>query len=630
MNRLILRHLTFIGPNVEPASVDFSPGTTVIRGPSDTGKSFIVDAIDFMLGSTKLKKIPQRDGYATALLGLTLPSGDVVTISRSLNGGSFGLYNGEARSFPSGLPSVTLAALHNGDKRGSLSRFLLSEIELDGKRIRKNVNNETDSLSFRHILPLCLVDETRMQSETPPTLSGNPVRKTRETSTFKLLIENVDDSGLVEISSKKDRSRIVNAKAEVVDQLLADLERQVRDAGSLADLQDRSARLTASITIQLSAIAGLNAKRADLNEALVGAERRAMEIRRQIEDSTALDARFRLLLQQYTSDLMRLEMIAEAGTLLGYFSPGRCVFCGADPEHQHLNEGCPEDTTYFRESVEAEQSKTKALRADLLDTLQNLAGRQDELASSLEELDEVVRVTGGQIKELDDALLPRRGDLGELLDARSQVERHLAAYEQIEKLNELNAAIASEGQNPQAEKIASLNSDRVSELSGLVASRLTAWGVPDAEQVRYDPVVHDIIAGGQLRSAHGKGVRAILHAAFTISLAQFCFKKELPHPGFVILDSPLVTYRPPEEGEQIDPSDRLDVSVAARFYADIQENFDGQIIVMENMDPPNGLRNESVDISFTKSATSGRYGFFPHNLTLGVDQEDSVARNAAT
>ena len=51
MGRLALSHLTFTGTNVAPASVDFSPRVTVIHGPSDTGKSFIVDAIDFVLGA---------------------------------------------------------------------------------------------------------------------------------------------------------------------------------------------------------------------------------------------------------------------------------------------------------------------------------------------------------------------------------------------------------------------------------------------------------------------------------------------------------------------------------------------------------------------------------------------------
>jgi hypothetical protein len=102
-----------------------------------------------------------------------------------------------------------------------------------------------------------------------------------------------------------------------------------------------------------------------------------------------------------------------------------------------------------------------------------------------------------------------------------------------------------------------------------------------------------------------------LHAAFTIGLAQFCFERDLPHPGFVVLDSPLVTYRPPDLGEPSDAADILDVSVAARFYADIQASFGGQILIMENMDPPDGLDEASVDIAFTKTTAFGRYGFFP-------------------
>ena len=97
-------------------------------------------------------------------------------------------------------------------------------------------------------------------------------------------------------------------------------------------------------------------------------------------------------------------------------------------------------------------------------------------------------------------------------------------------------------------------------------------GSADANRVRYDRAEQDLVAGDQLRSAHGKGVRAILHAAFTAGLAQYCFDREYPHPGFIILDSPLVTYRPPTEGEPADPEGQMDSSVAGKFYRDIQEN----------------------------------------------------------
>lgn len=100
MGRLALSHLTFTGTNAAPASVDFSPHVTVIHGPSDTGKSFIVDAIDFVLGAKELKEIPEQEGYSRVLLGLELPTGERITLARSVDGGSVSLYRSDIRVQP--------------------------------------------------------------------------------------------------------------------------------------------------------------------------------------------------------------------------------------------------------------------------------------------------------------------------------------------------------------------------------------------------------------------------------------------------------------------------------------------------------------------------------------------------
>lgn len=611
MNRLTLRHLTFVGMDVEAAGVEFGPRTTVIRGPSDTGKSFIVDAIDFMLGAAALKAIPEREGYSTVLLGLALPSGDIVTLSRSVNGGNFGVYAGDVRSLPLNPPEQTLSPTHNAGSTGNLSRYLLSRLELDGKRVRRNQRNQTDSLSFRNVAHLCVVDETQMQAETPPALSGRPTDRTKEVSTLKLLLQNEDDSGLVESQPKSERDRLVNAKSEVADRLMADLEEQVRSSGGTAELRARHARLNTEIAQQTTSIAEITAGRSGLTQELAGVDRVAAAMQRRISDAVSLDSRFRLLLDQYNSDLGRLEMLAEAGTLLGYFSPGQCVFCGAEPEHQHLNDDCPDDTTYFRESVLAEQDKTMTLRSDLSEALADLDRQRADLSQRLAGLGNRADSIRARLTVLDDALRPYQGSLNDLLDSRSAVEMQLGAYEQIERLQTLKAEFAAQGQQESPTSAVGLRLSSLTALSQEISARLLAWGVPDAHRVRYDRDQQDVVTGGQLRSAHGKGIRAILHAAFTIAIAEYCFTRNLPHPGFVVLDSPLVTYRPPDEGQPPDPDGVLDASVAANFYADIQRSFHGQILVMENMDPPNGLDPESVDVPFTKAMSHGRYGFFP-------------------
>src|SRR3982074_3476832 len=78
-SRIILRHLVFTGFGVKPARLQFGDGLNIIYGASNTGKSFTLKALNFMLGGNKpLPGIEQRRPYDTVLMGLTLPEqGDI-------------------------------------------------------------------------------------------------------------------------------------------------------------------------------------------------------------------------------------------------------------------------------------------------------------------------------------------------------------------------------------------------------------------------------------------------------------------------------------------------------------------------------------------------------------------------
>jgi hypothetical protein len=614
VDRLTLTHLTFIGATVSPASVEFGPRLTLVRGPSDTGKSFIVDALDFMLGANALKEIPERQGYSTALLGLLLPTGDAVTLSRSVDGGQVGLYNRDIRSGPLEVPDETLSAKHNPHSEANLSRFLLACIGLDGKRVRKNVNNVTDSLSFRNVAHLCVVDETQMQAEVSPALTGSYVTKTKEISVLKLFLQDRDDSTLIATDSKSDRSRVSSAKIEVVDRLLGELEAQLSEVPEAGELRLQLGRLNASIDKQSSSISRLAASRDELATAYRTARDEESRSSSQLADANALSGRFNLLLRQYDSDLSRLEMIREAGDLLGLFEAGTCAFCGAEPEHQHLNELCEGDGTYFGESVEAEQRKTAALRDDLVAILVDLGNQRTAIRRHISDTRDRATSLGDRLSEADSQLRPFKVDLDQLLETRTSTEKLIGLYDQIKTLEAMKVQIAEESRTETAAAVSSLDLASLREFSAEIARRLEAWRIPDAASARYDRNEQDIVVGDQLRAAHGKGVRAVLHAAFTLALGQYCFDRDVAHPGFVILDSPLVTYRPPDDVEFDAPEEvatSVDQSAVAAFYDDIQRTFSGQVVVMENTDPPGPLHDESVDVQFTKVDGFGRYGFFP-------------------
>ena len=134
--------------------------------------------------------------------------------------------------------------------------------------------------------------------------------------------------------------------------------------------------------------------------------------------------------------------------------------------------------------------------------------------------------------------------------------------------------------------------------------------MPEADRVYFDGDSRDVVISGKPRGSRGKGMRAITHAAFSICLMEFALGRELPHAGFVVLDSPLLAYREPEGDED----DLTGTDVQERFYEYLGKRCQGQTIVLENLDPPSSVQDAPQSVMFSKNPQIDRYGLFPHAL----------------
>ena len=55
-----------------------------------------------------------------------------------------------------------------------------------------------------------------------------------------------------------------------------------------------------------------------------------------------------------------------------------------------------------------------------------------------------------------------------------------------------------------------------------VGQLLTSWKYPDPGRVVYSEEEEDLVVGGQIRSAHGTGIRALTCAAFLLGVSRHC------------------------------------------------------------------------------------------------------------
>ncbi|MCL0118956.1 hypothetical protein M2T34_27715, partial [Klebsiella pneumoniae] len=89
-NYLQLRKILFHGQTKESV-LSFSSGINVICGASDTGKSFLAETLDFMLGGTELREITELAAYAEITLDFVTSDGRSWRLQRAVTGGNFKL-----------------------------------------------------------------------------------------------------------------------------------------------------------------------------------------------------------------------------------------------------------------------------------------------------------------------------------------------------------------------------------------------------------------------------------------------------------------------------------------------------------------------------------------------------------
>lgn len=603
---IILEKIEFIGPDKQNV-IEFAEGVNVICGASDTGKSFLAEAIDFMLGGSTLKEIPERVPYASANLSFNFGTADRWKVKRALAGGNFELVPVTADGDGA---SATLKQQHAHDRTDNISGFLLERIGLLGKRILKSKSKgTTQSLSFRNLARLIIVQEGEIQDSGSPFLTKNVVANPAELATVKLLLTGVDDSAIVAtLVDSPDNAR----QLALIDEIISDLSSEISDMGhEKPELLDQVEKLQATIDAQrasMQAVQGeLNeriGRRKELYDECIGFQNRQSEI-------TDLLARFDLLQTHYAVDKERLTAIQESGSMFAHVAQVACPLCGANPDDQHVAEECEGDVDAIVNAASAEIAKIDQLMLELQQTVTDLHRETDGISTSWSEKHALFQVADAEIRSsISPLVVEARSQFSEIVEKRAEVQAAIDMFDRLEKLQERRQALIDEDQveTPESATVESgLPEATAHALSMTIARILRAWHFPGDCHVHFDKQKRDFVIDGKPRGSRGKGLRAITHAAVTLSLMEYCREQSLPHPGFVVMDSPLLAYFEPE-GE--DDEALLGTDLKERFYDYLiqQHSRDSQVIIIENQHPPSKFDDELHVTVFTRNPAEGRFG----------------------
>lgn len=594
---IVLTSLSVLGPDREVAEVTFQLNRRLIRGPSETGKSYIYDCLWYMLGGDDLPgTFPLTQGYQEFRLQFTA-YGDEYEVRR-------GLFGGGAAIYWRALGNAEEQAFEHLDE--DLGKLLVTLSGASGKQILRN-HSKRGAVTGDDLRHWSLWSQTDIPAKQPSV--GNGQAASKHEASFHLFLTGTDDSGIQLRTSQTEAERARGelqaaraALARIQTLMPADLKSE-EVAESLERVDTTLSAMTSQYDARASALKELRKQIADTSDDL----RRVENDRNHAQ---SMIGRFELLDKKYSNDLARLGGTSEGVAFFLTLPNVDCPLCGTPTESQvDPNDLQPGTPSRYRIAITAEVEKIRALRIGLLSALQHERGRYEVCRARAEEL-------AGNLSELQnrEAMVLRNirveftADPKSLALRRSELAAQLSNFDEIQYLT---------GEIDRLKKAAVRKRITVTRQGGTfgreVANRakelLNAWGFSTIENIALDDEACDLRIDDRSRLSFGAGVRGLYLSSLVVAFMEHALEKGHPHLGVVVLDSPLKTYADPESAEE---HEVLPATVIDRFYEWLSTwSGRGQVIVLENEPIKPETAAGLEPITFTRVRGKGRYGFYP-------------------
>lgn len=598
-----LKQLSVHGPGLSPAVVVFDGRRTLIRGPSDTGKSHIWKCIWFLLGGTaSLEQFPESQGYDSLELAF-LHGEHEYLVRKAMSGGAARvLVRQDDLWVVDGAPNPL------EDVAQDLGELLVSLSGATGKQVLRT-RSEKGPITGDDLRHWALLAQPRMISEDATKGTGHGSDK--HVSSYSLFLSGLDDTAveLYKSASEKDRAKGMLAAAEselarLEGLIPADADR-ASTVQALARLDERLDMVATQFQARSSVLKGLRQQIAIEGDALTTASNL-------LASATSMRERFTMLDLKYSSDLARLGATNEGIAFFEALEETPCPLCGT-PVEQQVDPGNlkPKAPSKYRNAIAAEAEKIRELRRGL-----QLSLAQEHARISIATAD-VKRLTASlMLLEAQETLVLRAAsqefdaDPRELAESYTRLSALIDAFDESTRLKGEVARLEQATKQKRTALVRNVGSNG-DKVGAIARQMLNDWGFTSIQSVYVDAASCDLLIDGRRRLSYGAGKRGLFLTAMTVALMQHALKEGHPHLGVVVLDSPLKAYAQKESAD--DPDREIPTAtVNASFYGWLSRfKGPGQIIVLENevVDPATARALDAIE--FTDDYTHGRQGFYP-------------------
>lgn len=567
--------------------IDFKDGLNIISGPSNTGKSMILNCIDFMFGA---KNNPfDRAINCNSVSMILVSDSKEIHLSRKLDEDSISV------SYQKDNAESKLYYCGKCTKKPQISEMFLKLIGISeipsiiiNKKFKKNL------LTWRTILHMFYLSEERIISSTSSLLTGRPTDNTKCLSAINFLLSGEEGSYEEQESkeikeAKKDAVKnFINAQISSLSLRKEKIQTEIKELNHIDYLHEIENISNTIKSIEESIINGINENK--------HATSRIQQLNENQAENLCLLNNYEKLRTQYESDLKRLSFIIDGESNIESKKLSGCPFCNTPISMPRKEK--------YTDAALAESRKIKKQIGDLNSAQRDL---KEEIDSIYKEIDQYEKKNNEILQINENDYKPRILELKEKMEeykALWQKENEISFITESCQLQEkyleekINVIEPVEEYDPKPQ----IKEMFVPGFTEQIKNNLITAGYNSLNTLAFDEKVMDIVINGSEKCTNGKGFRAFFNAITALSFVEFLSCSAKYKPNLVFLDSPILSLKEKDE-TKVDESLK---SGLFKLFMGISKNM--QIIVVENEIPSIDYKDANI-VKFTRDKDKGRYGF---------------------
>lgn len=588
-----IKKITLVTGNDIQSHIDFESGLNIIYGESNTGKSLIVDCMDYMFGAAE-HRFDQKINLKEIRMLLDV-DGQSLSMTRKIDSTEF--------EVSSSVPGIDSDTYKTKNAKKSINSVWLRLMGIDNDvKIIQTLTGKTQRLTLRTFYHLLLIDEQRVQAVSSILASGIGFNQKVATQVLSSLLYFATGNNYLSDEAGKDsttRKERKDAVKKFVDRSMSKLAEK-----KISELQNLSEETPAEMQEKVNHILDeIGAAEGVLDEATNESREiadRIISFDDQIAECRVLKNRNASLLTQYASDIKRLTFIVE-GDIHGDEVPKLeyCPFCNGElPKEKAAS--CIDAAIAEVEKIEAQIRDLHSVQDSLEEEMKELAAERANLIVQRRNVDTRIRA------EL-------RPQISELRTHLANYTLALNQYKAKEMIEAFSDVLVSELRVTEEEESAEVKINIPSKffevfadkLNGILKNLLAECNYQNFTGARFDFDDYDVVVDGHLKKSQGKGFRAFLNTILAIAVQNCLDEFDIYRPQLLVVDSPILSLK--EKEDHIGEEHTSETMKSGLFKYLLTHQGTRQTIIIENELPNLDYSTAHIE-EFTKDENRGRYG----------------------